>query len=138
MRHSSFQVRVNEQTLTRTKFTRYLGQNIVLQGREAVRGFYTTVYNGMPTFKIIESKSTGFTPEFVACEMKCEGQVGNDLPGLGFKAGDTVTHIGVSLFWWRWEGEGKWDGSLSEEVVRGWKIVEEHAYYQIEVSGSGR
>jgi hypothetical protein len=128
---------MNKRTLTRRRLTRYLGQSILLKGREAVREFYANVYNGMPTFKVTESKSTGFTPEFVACEMKCEGQVGNDLPGMGFKAGDIVTHIGVSLFWWKWEGEGEWDGSLSEDVVRGWKVVEEHAYYQVEVGGRG-
>ncbi|KAI0141583.1 hypothetical protein GGR57DRAFT_404527 [Xylariaceae sp. FL1272] len=116
------------------------GQNISLEGRDAVQEFYAMAYDSMPTFKILESKSTGHTPEFVACEMTCEGQVGIDLPGLGAKAGETVTHVGVSLFWWRWEGDGEWEGSLSQEAVRGWKIIEEHAYYQVGVisdRGSG-
>jgi hypothetical protein len=65
--------------------------------------------------------------------MKCEGQVGADLPAVGLKAGETASYIGVSLFWWRWEGDGEaWDGSLSEDSVRGWKVVEEHAYHQIQ------
>ncbi|KAI1266413.1 hypothetical protein F5Y18DRAFT_425655 [Xylariaceae sp. FL1019] len=110
------------------------GQNIVLKGRDAIRGFYTIAYDSMPTFKVLESSSTGHTAEFVACEMRCEGRAGIDLPGLGVKAGETVTHVGVSLFWWGWEGDDEeWDGSLSEEAVRGWKIVEEHAYYQVGV-----
>ncbi|KAI8623351.1 hypothetical protein F5Y19DRAFT_458915 [Xylariaceae sp. FL1651] len=111
------------------------GQNICLKGRDAVREFYAMTYKSMPAFRITESKFTAHTLEFVACEMKCDGQAGIDLPGLGAKAGETVTLTGVSLFWCRWEGDGEWDGNLSEEVVKGWKIIEEHAYYHVEVSG---
>lgn len=95
-----------------------------------MRKFYAAAYEAIPSFKIDEAKTTGFTPEFVVSEMKCEGVVGCDLPYRGLKAGDTLKLTGVNLFWWRWEGPTEaWDGSLSEEAVRGWKIYEEHAYY---------
>jgi hypothetical protein len=84
----------------------------------------------MPTFRITEPKTTGFTPEFVAAEMRCEGEVAVDLPHIGLKAGETMRLVGVSLFWWKWEGKGEeWDGSLSEDAVKGWKIVKERSYY---------
>jgi hypothetical protein len=36
----------------------------------------------------------------------------------------------VSLFWWRWEGKGEeWNGDVSEDAVRGWKVIRERAYY---------
>ena len=75
-------------------------------------------------------KLTGPTPEFMAVEMECEGKADSDQPAWGLKAGDSLKLKGVSLFWWKWEGSGsEWDGSLDDEVVRGWKIVEEHAYH---------
>ena len=84
----------------------------------------------MPSFRIFDPKITGLTPDFVACEMKCEGATAIDLPHLGLKAGEIMRLVGVSLFWWKWEGEGaQWDGSLSDEALRGWKIVRERAYY---------
>ena len=84
----------------------------------------------MPTFRITEPKTAGSSPDFVACEMRCEGEVAMDLPHVGLKAGDTMRLVGVSLFWWRWEGKNaQWDGSLSDKAVRGWKIVRERAYY---------
>ena len=73
---------------------------------------------------------TGPTPEFTAIEMECEGTAGTDIPALGLKAGEVLRLKGVSLYWWRWEGPSdEWDGSLSDEAVRGWKIVREHAYF---------
>ncbi len=108
------------------------------EGIDAIREFYTQAYAAMPTFRIIEPKTTGFTPEFAAAEMRCEGEVAVDLPYAGgLKAGETLRLVGVSLFWWRWEGEGAtWDGSLSDEAVRGWKIVRERSYYNFTNNGS--
>ena len=107
------------------------------EGIDAIREFYTQAYSAMPTFRITEPKTTGFTPEFVACEMRCEGEAVIDLPHAGLKAGETLRLVGVSLFWWRWEGEGaQWDGSLSDEAVRGWKIVHERSYYNFTNKGS--
>lgn len=99
-------------------------------GIDAIREFYSQAYAAMPTFRITDPKITGFTPEFVAAEMQCEGETVVDLPHIGLKAGDTLHLIGVSLFWWKWEGEGEaWDGTLSDEAVRGWKIVRERSYF---------
>ena len=96
-----------------------------------MREFYTKAYEPFPIFRISNAKITGFTPEFTTGEMRCELGVLEDTPNLGLKAGDVMTMMGVSLFWWRWEGNGdEWDGSLSEDQVRGWKIIEEHAYYK--------
>jgi hypothetical protein len=90
------------------------------EGIDAIREFYTQAYSAMPTFRITEPKTTGFTPEFVAAEMRCEGEAVIDLPHAGVKAGETLRLVGVSLFWWRWEGEGaQWDGSLSDAAVCG-------------------
>jgi hypothetical protein len=112
--------------------------NISLQGWDAIHDFYAAGYKAMPTFKILDPKTTGFTPEFVACEMKCEGITAVDLPQAQLQAGETLRLIGVSLFWWRWEGPGEnWDGSLSEEAVRGWKITEERAYFTELKANSG-
>ena len=105
---------------------------ITREGIDAIREFYAQAYFTMPTFRITEPKITGFTPEFVVAEMRCEGKVAIDLPHAGLKAGETMHLVGVSLFWWRWEGEGaEWDGSLSDEAVRGWKIVRERSYYNV-------
>ena len=105
-------------------------QNISIQGWEAVREFYTKAYEALPTFRISNARISGPTPEFTVCEMRCEGEAREDVPYLGLKAGDTLRMTGVSLFWWRWEGNGdEWDGSLSEDQIRGWKIIDEHAYY---------
>jgi len=107
------------------------------EGIDAIREFYTQAYSAMPTFRITEPKTTGFTPEFVAAEMRCEGEAVIDLPHAGLKAGETLRLVGVSLFWWRWEGEGaQWDGNLSDEAVRGWKIVRERSYYNFTNKGS--
>jgi ketosteroid isomerase-like protein len=94
--------------------------NITHSGIDAIRAFYTGAYAMMPTFRITPTKVTGPTPEFVAAEMRCEGETAG---------GETMRLVGVSLFWWRWEGEREWDGSLGDEGVRGWKIVRERAYY---------
>lgn len=100
------------------------------EGIDAIRQFYTQAYSAMPTFRITDPKITGYTPEFVTAEMKCEGEVAFDLPHVGMKAGDSMRLVGVSLFWWKWEGEGsEWDGNLSDESVRGWKIIQERSYY---------
>ena len=99
-------------------------------GWEQISSFYTGAYKAIPKFKISEGQTSGHA-DFVASEMKCEGQVAFDLPERGMKAGDTLKMAGVSLFWWRWEGGGdgeEWDGSLSEEAVRGWKLFKEHTY----------
>lgn len=103
-----------------------------MQGWDAIRDFYSVAYKAVPQFwwfRLNHSKITGFTPEFMALEMRCEGQVAANLPHLGMNPGDTLLLTGVSLFWWRWEGPGTaWDGSLSEEALRGWKITEERVY----------
>jgi hypothetical protein len=105
--------------------------NYSLEGIDAVRGMYAHVYKAIPSFKISDGGATGFMPEFVAAEMTCEGTAAMDLPQMGWKAGETMIITGVSLFWFRWEGEGEeWNGSLSDEAVRGWKIIRERAYYQ--------
>ncbi len=96
-----------------------------------MRGMYAHVYKAVPLFKISDGVGTGTTPEFVAAEMKCEGTAAVDFPEMNWKANETMIITGVSLFWFRWEGEGEeWDGSLSDEAVRGWKIIKEQAYYQ--------
>ena len=103
-----------------------------------MREFYAQAYRAIPTFRISDEGITGFTPEFVACEMKCEGEIAIDLPHLGSKAGETLSWTGVSLFWYRWEGNGKeWDGSLSDEAVRGWKIIRERGYHVTAKKSSG-
>jgi hypothetical protein len=103
---------------------------ISLEGVDALRQFYTQAYAAMPTCRFTEGKTTGFTPEFSASELRLEGEVAVDLPHWGLKAGETLRLVGVSLFWWKWEGEGpEWDGSLSDEAVRGWKLVRERSYY---------
>lgn len=85
----------------------------------------------MPTFKITPLGTNG-NLDFVALEMSCEGTAGVDLLMMGLKAGEVLKLRGVSLFWWRWEGESKeWHGGLDEASVRAWKIVREHAYHQI-------
>ena len=106
--------------------------NYTLEGIDAVRGMYAQAYKAIPSFKISDKGATGFTPEFMAAEMTCEGTAAMDLPQMGLKAGETMIMTGVSLFWFRWEGEGgeEWDGSLSDEAVRGWKIIRERAYFQ--------
>ncbi|KAJ9605232.1 hypothetical protein H2200_010622 [Cladophialophora chaetospira] len=111
-------------------FVRLKVRNISIVGSEALRRFYANAYDAIPTCKISNPEMTGLTPEFVACEMNCEGEVAKDVPPMGLKAGDTLKTTGVSLFWWRWEGKSKeWDGDLSEEGVRGWKITQERAYH---------
>ena len=106
--------------------------DITREGSSTLREFYTQAYAALPKFVIVNPTTTAFVPEFVTAEMTCEGQAGVDLPHMGLKAGETVRMIGVSLFWWKWEGKGpEWDGSLSDEAVRGWKIVRERAYYQM-------
>ena len=78
---------------------------------------------------MVESKATAPTAEFVAAEIICEGVPGFDMPAFDIKKGEKLRLEGVSLFWWKWEGPGDdWDGSLGEEQLRGWKIVEEHVY----------
>ena len=109
----------------------HAANDITIAGRDSIRAFYTQAYAAMPSFKVRILKLTGFTPEFVACEMECEGKASSDMPGFDLKAGDSLRLRGVSLFWWRWEGEGEdWDGTMSEAAIRGWKIIEEHAYHQ--------
>jgi hypothetical protein len=99
------------------------------KGWTAIHEFYSMAYKGIPVFDITESKTTAFNPEFVALELVCEGEPAVDLPNLGMHAGDKMVMTGVTLFWWRWEGPGEeWDGSLSDEAVRGWKIIEERLY----------
>jgi hypothetical protein len=125
-------------TFSSELLTQMAVNNISLQGWDAIYDFYKAGYKAMPTFKILDPKTTGFTPEFVACEMKCEGITAVDLPQAQLQAGETLRLTGVSLFWWRWEGPGvNWDGSLSEEAVRGWKITEERAYFTESKANSG-
>jgi hypothetical protein len=108
-------------------------RNFSIVGLEALREFYANAYDAIPKFKISNFEITSVNPEFVVCEMNCEGVAAKDLPHLELKTGDVLKTTGVSLFWWRWEGEGnEWDGSLSEEGVRGWKIVQERAYLLME------
>ena len=48
--------------------------NITHSGIDAIRAFYTSAYAMMPTFRITPTNVTGPTPEFVAAEMRCEGE----------------------------------------------------------------
>lgn len=103
---------------------------ISIEGWDAIREFYTHAYTAVPTFKVHMVGLTGPTPDFCAVEMECQGQMATNLPGTDSKSGDVMNLIGVSLFKWKWEGEeSDWDGSLSEETVRCWKIVDERAYF---------
>lgn len=112
------------------EFPRGLAGNISLSGFEAIHSFYSKAYEAIPTFKVDVVKITGPSPDFTVCEMRCEGDVAVDMPHMGLKSGDKLKLVGVSLFWWRWEGgpEG-WNGSLDEQSVRGWKIIAERAYH---------
>jgi hypothetical protein len=105
-------------------------KNFSVEGKESIRRFYTIAYEAIPTFNIQVVNITCHSPEFVALEMMCEGKAAKDLPALALKAGDTLKLTGVSLFWWRWEGKGEeWNGDVSEDAVRGWKVIRERAYY---------
>lgn len=105
-------------------------KNFSITGWNNIRDFYAATYEAIPTFRIQLVRATCYTPEFTTVEMTCEGEAGKDLPAVGMKAGDTMRLVGVSLFWWRWEGKGsEWGGGLDDETVRGWKIVEEQAYF---------
>lgn len=101
----------------------------MLKGWDNIHAFYAQAYKMIPVFRVAPSRTTAPTPEFVASEMSCEGEVGMDILALGLKAGDTMKLKGVSLFWWKWEGDGEWNGELSEEKLRHWKIAEETAYF---------
>ncbi|KAF2165676.1 hypothetical protein M409DRAFT_23966 [Zasmidium cellare ATCC 36951] len=106
-------------------------QNLTITGTQALREFYTSAYTAIPTFKITSAVSTG-TAEFVASELDCQGMAGVALPQMGIQKGASFKLKGVSLFWWRWDGEGEeWGGGLDEESVKGWKIVRENAYHQV-------
>lgn len=103
------------------------GQKVV--GVENLRKFYAQIYAAIPTFRITSSKSTDHSAEFVAIEMTCEGISAFAMPGTAVKEGDKFEMVGVSLYWWKWEGPGEqWNGNLSEEGIKGWKIVRESAY----------
>ena len=101
---------------------------ITITGWDAVRNHYAEIYRAMPTFRIVEAETTGYTPEFVVGEFVCETVAGADVPQSGVKKGDTIRMKAISMFWWRWEGEGEWTGALDDEAVAGWKIYRERVY----------
>lgn len=103
------------------------GKKIV--GADRIREMYQGAYKAIPKFEILGSKLTGSGADFVVTEMRCKGIAAFDLP-TGLKAGDTLDLTGASLFWWKWEGNGEWDGSLTDEAIRGWKIIHERVYFQ--------
>ncbi|KAH0592268.1 hypothetical protein MHUMG1_10014 [Metarhizium humberi] len=100
----------------------------VVSGWDAVRDHYAQMYRAMPTFRILRSETTGYTPEFVVGEFECEAVAGADMPQLGVTKGDVIRIKAVSLFWWRWQGKGEWTGALDDEAVGGWKIYRERVY----------
>ncbi|KAK2593597.1 hypothetical protein QQS21_008685 [Conoideocrella luteorostrata] len=102
---------------------------VTVQGWDAVRDFYAQAYESIPQFSISNVTTTSFAPEFVAGEMDCAGVLAKAMPQMNLKEGDMLKLRGVSLYWWRWEGKaGGWDGSLSDEAVRSWKIYKETAF----------
>ncbi|KID83824.1 hypothetical protein MGU_08909 [Metarhizium guizhouense ARSEF 977] len=100
----------------------------VFSGWDAVRDHYAQMYRAMPTFRILRSETTGYTPEFVVGEFECEAVAGADMPQWGVKKGHVLRIKAVSLFWWRWQGKGEWTGELDDEAVGGWKIYRERVY----------
>ena len=97
---------------------------------DTTRSFFTTACESMSSMKILEDSTSGTSPDFVAWEMLTEVTYNVDEPALGIKKGSRAKLRGLSLQWWRWEGEGKeWKGDLSEEGIRGWKIVKENDYF---------
>ncbi|OAQ59458.1 snoaL-like domain-containing protein [Pochonia chlamydosporia 170] len=101
---------------------------VAVSGWDAVRDHYAKIYLAMPTFRILQSEATGYTPEFVVGEFECEAVAGADMPQWGVKKGDALRMKAVSMFWWRWEGKGEWTGALDDEAVSGWKIYRERLY----------
>ena len=96
----------------------------------AVKAFFTNATQSMSSMKILEDSTSGTTPDFVAWEMLTQVTYNVDEPALGIKKGANAKLRGLSLQWWRWEGEGKeWNGDLSEQGIRGWKIVKENDYF---------
>lgn len=96
----------------------------------AVKAFFTNATRSMSSMKILEDSTSGTTPDFVAWEMLAEVTYNVDEPALGIKKGAKAKLRGLSLQWWRWEGESKeWNGDLSKEGIRGWKIVKENDYF---------
>jgi len=96
----------------------------------AIKSFFTTAMQSMSSMRILEDSTSGSTPDFVAWEMLVEVTYNIDEPALGIKKGSKARLRGLGLQWWRWEGEGKeWNGDLSEEGIRGWKIVKENDYF---------
>ncbi len=96
----------------------------------AVRSFFTKATQSMSSMKILEDSTSGSTPDFVAWEMLTEITYNVDEPALDIKKGSKAKLRGLTLQWWRWEGDGKqWNGDLSERGIRGWKILKENDYF---------
>ncbi|KAK4499170.1 hypothetical protein PRZ48_009682 [Zasmidium cellare] len=97
--------------------------------RSQLRDFYAVPFNNMQSSKIVSSKVTAPTPYFDAWEIVGESVAMVDDPlGEGTKVGHKLVANLVSLIWWEWKGEGEWNGDLSEESIRKWKIVGQHDY----------
>ena len=96
----------------------------------AVRSFFTKATQSMSSMKILEDSTSGSTPDFVAWEMLTEITYNVDEPALDIKKGSKAKLRGLTLQWWRWEGDGKrWNGDMSERGIRGWKILKENDYF---------
>ncbi len=96
----------------------------------ALEDMFRESFGIMSSLRVVSSTTTGATPEFVTWEMYLEVLYSKDEPALGLVAGQVTTLKGVGLQWWRWEGEGdQWRGELSEQGIRGWKIVKENDYF---------
>ena len=102
-----------------------------------IHSFFTRNFANMASMRILEDSTSGTTPDFTAWEMLVEVEYNVDEPALGIKKGAKARLRGSCLQWWRWEGEGQWDGSLiegesergRERGIRGWKIVKENDYF---------
>ncbi|PWI64551.1 hypothetical protein PCL_09564 [Purpureocillium lilacinum] len=103
----------------------------VVSGWDAVRDHYAKIFLAMPTFRILQPETTGYTPEFVVSELECEAIPGEDMPQWGVKKGEVLRMKAISMFWWRWEGKGEWTGALDDEAISGWKIYRERSPGQI-------
>lgn len=104
--------------------------------RATIRKFFANTFPMMRYLRLIENRTTGTTTH-CAWEMLLEIEYDVNEPKMGIVAGQNTLVRGVSILDWRWEGPGgDWDGDLSEEAVRGWKIVREHDYMTALKAGS--
>ena len=76
------------------------------EGIDAIREFYTQAYSTMPTFRITEPKTTGFTPEFVAAMSQLlalqEGGLAVEAPAIALSSVELaqIAQIPLSTLAW--------------------------------------